>query len=104
MINARSTKIGDKVFCIRKFGNYEKGYDMQIVKYVVKYKGTNRFIPECFMNLQERYQEVSYDECYKSIDEAKRVLIEQFPDYDVVFEERYQGSYYDVAIYVKKNR
>lgn len=103
MLNARNIKIGDKVFCIRKFGDYRTGYDIQIIRYRVKYKGIDKFIPEGFMDLKKCYQEISYSDCYKSLDEAKEVITKQFSNYDVVFKEQYQGSYYDVLLYMKRD-
>jgi len=88
-------EIDDIVYAVKKFGTIKSGFDIQIIKYRVQYKGTCAFIPYGFHNLDERCQEIEYDECCKTLDEAKEIVKIILGD-SVDFIERYHGAYYDV--------
>ena len=82
-------KIGDTVYVLIGLSSY----DLQIVKYKVKYKGTDKFIPEGFQNLRERFQEIPYDNCYESLEAVKKAI-----PVDVFIVEHSSGDYYDVVL------
>lgn len=83
-------KIGDQVFVLRTMSVT----DMQIVRYTVKYKGKDKFIPEGFKNLKEDFQEIPYSSCYKSAE----ALVEDIIPVNVLLIEHNSGEYYDVLI------
>jgi len=88
-------KLNDKVYVVRKFGTTKSGFDVQIIKYEVKYKGKTAFIPYGFQQLSERYQEIPYSMCSKTLEEAKQIVHLMLGD-SIEFVERYNGNYYDV--------
>ena len=79
MINKDNIKIGDKVYKILTFGNYPY-IDMQVVSYVVKYIGEDAFIPENFQTLADKYQIIKYNDCYSTLAEVERAIIESYKD------------------------
>lgn len=90
-------KINDRVYVVRKFGNLKDGFDVQIIKYKVQYKGKTAFIPYGFQQLSENCQEIPYDICSKTLEEAKQVVYLLLGD-SIEFIERYSGRYYDVEV------
>ena len=88
-------KIDDEVYVVRKFGTIKTGFDVQIIKYKVQYKGKSKFIPYGFQDMLARYQEISYDICSKTLEEAKQVVYLMLGD-SIEFIEQYNGNYYDV--------
>ena len=105
MMDAQDIKIGTEVWIIRKYGNNKTGFDMQIVKEEVGYKGKYAFIPYYFHNLDENYQVIPYDICYKDLEEAKRNAIKMCEKYYDVIEikPQYGGRYYDLVLKDKTN-
>ena len=91
-------KINDEVYVVRKFGSYKHGFEFQIDKYKVQYKGTDAFIPYGFYELMELYQEIPYEMSFKTLREAKEIVKSYFPDKGIKFISRYNGVYYDVVI------
>ena len=97
-MDAKNVKIGDKVFVIRRFGSIDTGFDTQIMSYEVKYMGEHNFVPSNFNSLKERYREIPYCLCYKTMEAAKRVIrelntnvtfVEHNDEYcDVIFDEK----------------
>lgn len=79
MINKDNIKIGDKVYKILTLGSYPY-IDMQVVSYVVKYIGEDAFIPENFQTLADEYQIIKYNDCYSTLTEVERVIIESYKD------------------------
>lgn len=79
MINKDNIKIGDKVYKILTLGSYPY-IDMQVVSYVVKYIGENAFIPENFQTLADKYQIIKYNDCYSTLAEVERAIIESYKD------------------------
>lgn len=79
MINKDNIKIGDKVYRILTLGSYPY-IDMQVVSYVVKYIGEDAFIPANFQTLADEYQIIKYNDCYSTLTEVERVIIESYKD------------------------
>ena len=88
-------KIDDEVYVVRKFGASRNGFDVQIIKYKVQYKGKLKFVPYGFQDMSDRYQEIPYDSCSKTLKEAKQVVYLMLGD-SIEFIEQYNGRYYDV--------
>ena len=88
-------KIDDLVYVVKKFGTIKSGFDIQIIRYRVGYKGTYAFIPYDFRNLSSSHQEIKYDVCCKTLDEAKEIAKLMIGD-AIEFVERCDGAYYDV--------
>lgn len=87
--------IDDEVYVVRKFGTIKTGFDVQIIKYKVQYKGKSKFVPYGFQDMPYSYQEISYDQCSKTLEEAKQVVYLMLSD-SIEFIEQYNGQYYDV--------
>lgn len=51
---------------------------MQVVSYVVKYIGEDAFIPENFQTLADKYQIIKYNDCYSTLAEVERAIIESY--------------------------
>lgn len=97
-------KINDEVYVVRKFGDRRHGYEFQIDKCKVQYKGTEAFIPYGFHELRESYQEIPYYNCSKTLKGAKEMVKSLFPiEQNIKFISRYNGVYYDVVIDVKED-
>ena len=47
-------KIDDEVYVIRQFGTFRDGFDVQIDKYKVQYKGKTKFVPYGFQCMLEK--------------------------------------------------
>ena len=92
-------KINDEVYVVRKFGDHRHGFEFQIDKCKVQYKGTEAFIPYGFHELRESYQEIEYCNCSKTLKGAKEMVKALFPnEQSIKFISRYNGIYYDVVI------
>lgn len=96
-------KINDEVYVVRKFGDRKHGFDFQIDKCKVQYKGTEAFIPYGFHELRESYQEIDYYNCTKTLKEAKEIVRSlvkvHYPETtSIKFISRYGGIYYDVVV------
>lgn len=87
--------INDHVYIVRKFGTIRSGFDIQIIRYKVQYKGLYKFIPYGFQDMSDKYQEIEYDRCFKTLEEAKQVVYLMINN-SIEFVERYNGEYYDV--------
>ena len=83
-------QIGDKLWTILKIGTIKSGYDVQILRYKVGWKGTHSFIPTSFEHLTR--QVINYQDCYKSLREVKKIVKSYF-DGPVTFEEIDKDSY-----------
>lgn len=79
MINKDNIKIGDKVYKIITFSCYPN-MDMQVVSYIIKYIGKDAFIPENFQTLADKYQIIKYNDCYSTLAEVERAIIENYKD------------------------
>ena len=85
-LTEKEVKLGDVVYSIIKCGTYRDGFEMQIVKYTVAYKGAKAFVPDDFQTLHDRYQVVPYDNCYSTLEEAQQAVKNKFPkNKDVTF-------------------
>lgn len=92
-------KINDEVYVVRRFGSYKHGFEFQIDKCKVQYKGLAYFIPYGFHGLMEQYQEISYEMSFKTLTEAKEIVKSYYPDNkSIKFIKQYNGAYYDVEI------
>ena len=92
-------KINDEVYVVRRFGSYKHGFEFQIDKCKVQYKGTVCFIPYGFHGLMEQYQEISYEMSFKTLKEAQEVVKSYYPgDKSIKFIKQYNGAYYDVKV------
>lgn len=92
-------KINDEVYVVRRFGSYKHGFEFQIDKYKVQYKGTAYFIPYGFHELMEQYQEVPYEMSFKTLKEAEEIVKSYYlDDKPIKFIKRYNGAYYDVEV------
>ena len=87
--------IDDYVYVVRKFGDYWKYSDIQIIKYKVQYKGKLKFIPYGFQDMSAKYREILYDICSKTLEEAKQVVYLMVGN-SIEFAEQNNGQYYDV--------
>lgn len=95
----KDVKINDEVYVVRKFGDRKHGFEFQIDKCKVQYKGTEAFIPYGFHELRESYQEIEYHNCSKTLKGAKEMVKALLPDkQNIKFISRYNGIYYDVII------
>ena len=91
----KEINIDDYVYVVRKFGTFRSGFDIQIIRYKVQYKGLNKFIPYGFQDMSDKYKEIPYDICSKTLEEAKQVIYLMVGN-SIDFVECYNGQYYDV--------
>lgn len=93
--------IDDYVYVVRKFGTLKDGFDVQIIRYKVQYKGKSKFIPYGFQDMSDRYKEIEYDRCFKTLEEAKQVVYLMLNN-SIEFIEQYNGQYCDVKFKEEK--
>jgi len=96
IVKENEININDEVYVVRKFGTLKDGFDVQIIKYKVKYKGKTAFVPYGFQSMLEKYQEIDYDICSKTLEEAQQ-CVKLMLNNAIGFVEKYNGSYYDVV-------
>ena len=94
MISEKTTNIGDKVYRVYVLGHISTGYDVQILDYIVGWKGKDTFIPVGFGNNKYEDMTIRYCDCYKTLEEAQAKAATMF-DGPVTF-EKINGDAYDV--------